>query len=264
MMTHPRLSVDAMCSFRWPFEREFALWKDMGVRHAGLLMNKIEHDAERYLDAMDEARIGISTMITAGFDLTNPATWEETRALQRRMIDLVANHSGHSIYFTTGRTVRCDWNEDLALFEEAVAPTVAYGRKRDVLASFEPSLRTSASFCTTLRDAIDVAERTGLKIVSDFGNNWMERDWAATVRRAMPHIALIQIGDIDIAGRGGRSHIGKGDLPVKRMIDDILRAGYDGVFDLEVVPADYSAETDEAELREGISAASALLYELGV
>ncbi|RYG88831.1 sugar phosphate isomerase/epimerase [bacterium] len=263
-MAHPRLSVDAMSSFRWPFEREFALWKDMDVRHAGLLMNKIEADAERNLSALDDAGIKISTMITAGFNLAEPSTWDETRALQRRTIDMVADHSGHSIYFTTGRTVRCDWNEDLALFAEAVAPTVAYGSERDVLASFEPSLRTSASFCTTLRDAIDVAERTGLKIVSDFGNNWMERDLPATLRRAMPHIALIQIGDIEISGRGGRSHIGKGDLPLKRMLDDILRAGYDGVFDLEVVPADYSAETDEAELRAGISAASALLYDVGI
>lgn len=263
-MTHPRLSVDAMCSFRWPFEREFALWNDMGVRHAGLLMNKIEGDAERNLTALDEAGIGISTMITGGFNLADPDTWEATRLLQRRMIDLVAEHSGHSIYFTTGRTVRCDWNEDLALFAEAVAPTVAYGRERGVLASFEPSLRTSASFCTTLRDAIDVAEETGLKIVSDFGNNWMERDFAATLRRAMSHIALIQIGDIEISGRGGRLHVGKGDLPLKRMLHDALKSGYEGVFDLEVVPADYTADTDEAELREGILAASALLYDLGI
>ena len=150
--------------------------------------------------------------------------------------------------------MRCDWNEDLAPVRRSCradrCPWPANGAS---LASFEPSLRTSASFCTTLRDAIDVAEKTGLKIVSDFGNNWMERDLASTLRRAMPHIALIQIGDIAISGRGGRSHIGKGDLPLKRMLNDVLKAGYDGVFDLEVVPADYSADTDEGELREGIN-----------
>lgn len=263
-MVHPRLSVDAMSSFRWPFEREFALWKDMGVRHAGLLMNKIEGDADRYLKAMDEAGIAISTLITGGFDLADPSSWDASRDQQRRMIDLVADHAGHSIYFTTGRTVRCDWNEDLALFAEAVAPTVAHGKKRGVIACFEPSLRTSASFCTSLRDAVDVAERTGLGIVSDFGNNWMERDLPATLKRAMPHIALVQIGDADISGRGGRLHVGKGNLPLMRMMNDVLKAGYDGVFDLEVVPLDYTAETDEAELREGIAAASKLLYGLGI
>ncbi|WP_158241488.1 hypothetical protein [Novosphingobium sp. TH158] len=47
-------------------------------------------------------------------------------------------------------------------------------------------------------------------------------------------------------------------------MQDVLDAGYAGVFDLVVVPADFSAETDEAELRAGIAAASALLDELGI
>lgn len=263
-MVHPRLSVDAMCSFRWPFARELALWSDMGVRNAGLLMNKIADDPDRQLGALDAAGIRISTLITAGFDLADRSSWDATRAMQATMLDLVAAHGGHSIYFTTGRTVNCDWDEDLALFAEAAAPTVAHARERGVIAAFEPSLRTSASFCTRLADAVEIAERTGLGIVSDFSNNWMERGLAQTLRRAMPHIALVQIGDIAISGRGGRSHIGQGDLPLKRMMGDVLDAGYEGVFDLEVVPADYTAETDEAELRAGIEAASKLLGDMGL
>ncbi len=263
-MTNARLSVDAMCSFQWPFERELALWTDMGVRHAGLLMNKIADDPETKLSALDRAGIRISTLITAGFQLTDRSTWDATRAAHRAMIDLVAAHEGHSIYFTTGRTVRCDWDEDCALFAEAVAPTVEHANRQGVLAAFEPSLRTSVSFCTTLSDAIEVAERTGLDIVSDFGNNWMERELPKTLTRAMPHIALVQIGDIVISGRGGRAHIGQGDLPLKRMMGDVLDAGYEGVFDLEVVPADFTAETDEDELRAGIQSASDLLDAMNI
>ncbi|TCM14603.1 sugar phosphate isomerase/epimerase [Novosphingobium sp. PhB165] len=263
-MIHPRLSVDAMCSFQWPFERELALWKDMGVRHAGLLMNKVAEDPDRHLGALDDAGIHISTLITAGFQLGDRSSWNAIRAVQKAMIDLVAAHKGHSIYFTTGRTVNCDWDEDLALFAEAVAPTVAHARECGVIAAFEPSLRTSASFCTTLADAIEIAETTGLGIVSDFSNNWMERGLRETLKRAMPHIALVQIGDIAISGRGGRSHIGRGDLPLQRMMSDVLDAGYEGIFDLEVVPADYTAETNEDELRAGISAASDLLHAMKI
>ncbi|QSR19658.1 sugar phosphate isomerase/epimerase [Novosphingobium sp. KA1] len=263
-MVHPRLSVDAMCSFQWPFERELALWKDMGVRHAGILMNKIVDAPESKLAALDDADIRISTLITAGFQLADPSSWDATRDVHRTMIDLVADHSGHSIYFTTGRTVNCDWDEDFALFREAVAPTVAHAQKRGVIAAFEPSLRTSVSFCTTLADAIEIADATGLGIVSDFSNNWMERGLPATLRRAMEHIALVQIGDIAISGRSGRSHIGQGDLPLQRMMGDVLDAGYAGVFDLEVVPADYTADTTEDELIAGIEAASELLYTMKI
>tara|TARA_R100000789_G_C2974345_1_gene141648 strand:- start:392 stop:676 length:285 start_codon:yes stop_codon:yes gene_type:complete len=92
---NPRLSVDSMSSYSWEFEREFALWKDLGVRHAGLLMNKIETDTDRRLAALDEAGIRISTIITAGFQLADCSTWDATRETQIAMIDLAAAHQGH-------------------------------------------------------------------------------------------------------------------------------------------------------------------------
>ena len=262
-MINARLSVDAMSSYSWSFARERAVWIDMGLRHAGLLANKVADDPSG-LDELDAAGIRISTLITGGFNLADRSSWDATRAMQRDAIDIVAERKGHSIYFTSGRTARHDWNEDLNLLAEAVAPTVDHGKQRGVFAAFEPTLRTSVSFVTTLADAIDVAERTGLGIVADFGNNWMERDLEERLRRAMPHIALMQIDDVDPSAAGGRVHVGSGNLPLRRWLSTVLDAGYTGVFDLEVVPADFAAETNEAELRKGIEAASALLDDLGI
>jgi hypothetical protein len=61
----------------------------------------------------------------------------------------------------------------LKLFAEAVAPTVAHAKTRGVLAAIEPSLRTSVSFVNILRYSIDVAELTGISLIADFGNMWM-------------------------------------------------------------------------------------------
>ena len=268
-MINPRLSVDAMCSFRWSFDQDLALWKEVGIRHAGLLIAKLQDDPEGKMKQLDEAGIRAATLITEAFELREPDSWDQTRAAQRAAIDLAAAHGGHSIYFTPGRTTGLSWNEDLDRLADAIAPTVAYGKERGVLASIEPSLRTSVSFINTLRDGIDAAERTGRSIVADFGNMWMERDFRETVARAVPHLALMQIGDVVVGsmGRpapGGRAHIGEGELPVERMMRDVLDAGYTEVFDLEVVPADFSGPTDEAALRRGIEAASKLLDDLGV
>ena len=267
-MIHPRLSVDAMCSFPWSFEQDLALWSDMGVRHAGLLISKLGDDPAARLAEVAAAGIGCATLITECFELREPDTWEATRAAHRKAIDLVAGIKGHSIYFTPGRTACTSWANDLERLAEAVAPTVAYAREMGVLAAIEPSIRTSVSFVNTLRDAIDVAEHTGLALIADFGNMWMERDFRETLARAMPHIALMQIGDVVIGatGRpapGGRAHIGQGELPLQRMMQDVLDAGYTGVFDLEVVAANFAAGCDEETLRAGISAASALLDAVG-
>jgi sugar phosphate isomerase/epimerase len=268
-MTNSRLSVDAMCTYPWSFAQDLALWSSTGVRHAGLLAFKLGDDPAARMAELTAAGIRCSTIITASFDLLAPDSWDSTRAAQCHAIDLAAAEKGHSIYFTPGRTTCISWVEDLNRLAEAAAPTVAYAKQRGVLAAFEPSLRTNVSFINNLRDAIDAAERTGLSIVADFGNMWMERDFRETLARAMPYIALMQIGDMVIGsgGRpapGGRAQIGKGELPLQRMLRDVLDAGYQGVFDLEVVPANAVAGCNEAELREGIEAASRLLDELGV
>jgi sugar phosphate isomerase/epimerase len=268
-MINHRLSVDAMCSYPWSFDQDLAVWSDVGIRHAGLLVSKLGSDPDASMERLTAAGIRASTLITEAFDLAAPQTWDATRAAHRLALDLMAKHGGHSIYFTPGRTTGASWSEDLERLAEAVAPTVAHAKANGILAAIEPSLRTSVSFVNTLRDAIDVATRTGISLIADFGNMWMERDFREVLVRAMPHIALMQIGDVVIgsSGRpapGGRAHIGEGELPLRRMMQDVLDAGYTGVFDLEVVPANFATGCDEASLRHGISAASALLDEMGI
>ena len=185
------------------------------------------------------------------------------------MIDQLAETGGHSLYFTPGRTTGAAWSDVLEIFARAVAPSVAYAKKRGVHLAIEPSLRTDVSFVNTVRDAVDVAERTGVEIVADFGNMWMERDVREVMRRAAPHIALIQICDAIIgeSGKpppGGRVHIGEGELPLHRLMHEVLDSGYMGVFDLEVLGPRIESEGYDSAVRRGVVSASALLSELGV
>lgn len=231
--------------------------------------SKLQDDPDAKFDRLTAAGIRASTIIISGFDLAEPESWDQTRAMHRAALDLVARHGGHSIYFTPGRTVDLSWSDDLDRFADAAAPTVLHARKLGIIAAIEPSLRTSVSFVNTLRDAIDVSERTGVGLIADFGNMWMERDFREVLARAMPHVALVQIGDLVIGspGRpspGGRVHIGDGELPLMRMMRDVLDGGYTGLFDLEVVPADFSKGGDEASVERGIAAASNFLAELGL
>lgn len=268
-MLNQRLSVDAMCTFNWPFEDDLELWSSMGVRHAAPLISKVDDDPLGKMAKLQAAGIACSTLIVGGHNLANRESWEATRAIHRGAIDAVASIEGHSIYFTSGRTVNFDWDADLELLAEAIAPTVAYGREMGVEVALEPTQLASVSFVTTLADAIEVAERTGLGLVADFANIWTERNLKDSLRRAMPHITLMQIDDIAIGSplsskSGGRTHVGEGELPLRRLMEYTLDAGYRGVFDLEVSPSDYTAPIAAEPVRRGILAASALLDEMGV
>ena len=225
-MTHPRLSIDAMSTFNWSFDQDLALWKEVGVHYAGLLISKIDDDPSAKFARLRAAGIQSATVIVGSFDLQHPETWEKTHANHAAIIDRVAETGGHSVYFTPGRTTGAAWGEVLEVFAQAVAPSVVYARQRGVRLAIEPSLRTDVSFVNTLRDAIDVAERTGVEIVADFGNMWMERDARQVLKRAGPHLALVQICDVVIGGYGrpapgGRVHIGEGELPLQRLMQEV-------------------------------------------
>src|SRR3984885_9924286 len=79
-VTHPLLSIDAMSTFNWSFDQDLALWRDMGVRHAGLLISKIEDNPAGKFARLRAAGIQSSTVIVNSFDLRNPGSWDKTRA----------------------------------------------------------------------------------------------------------------------------------------------------------------------------------------
>ncbi len=268
-LLHPRLSIDSLSSINWSFDQDLALWRELGVHHAGLLISKLAEDREAKVTRLRAAGIRPATLISRSFDLTAPPSWSETRQVLNESLGLVASMGGGSVYFTPGRTTGAPWRDVLDVFAEAVAPCVAHARHCGVPLAIEPSLRTDVSFVNTLRDAIDVAERTGLKLIADFGNCWMERDLREVLQRARPHICLVQICDVRIGGwgkpsPGGRVHIGEGELPLKRLMREVLDAGYQGLFDLEVLGPSIEAEGYAPALRRGVESASALLTEMGV
>jgi sugar phosphate isomerase/epimerase len=271
-MVHPRLSVNALSSYSWTFEQDLALWRSLGITWAGLIGAKLGEDFEGGLARLAEAGIRASTVIAAGFDLSAPDGWQASRAALRRVIDGVAAHGGWSVYITPGRTTFAPWSEVLEIFVRAAGPSADYARARGVRLAFEPSLRPDVSFINTVRDAIDAAEASGLGIVVDFGNCWMERDFRQVLLRAAPHITLVQVGDTQVGavqGPGqpaasGRVPFGEGDLPVARMLRDVKDSGYAGPIELELPGQLGETEGYEPVIRRGVDKAVRLFDELGL
>lgn len=271
-MFHPRLSINALSSYRWSFDEDLALWRELGVGWAGLIGAKCGDDLDSGLARLAEAGIRASTVIAAGFDLARPESWDEARGALNATLDTVAKYRGWSVYITPGRTTFAPWGEVLELFAEASAPCAAHAQAAGVRLAYEPSLRADVSFINTLRDAIDASERTGLGLVVDFGNCWMERDFRETVLRAAPHIALVQVGDTKVGGvlgpgmapAGGRVPFGEGDLPVERMLRDVRDSGYAGPIELELPGPLGESEGYASVIRRGAEKASAMFELVGL
>jgi sugar phosphate isomerase/epimerase len=271
-MTHPRLSVSALSSVRWSFADDLACWRELGVGWAGLMGAKLGDDLDARFTALAEAGLRASTVVVPRFDLSAPDSWDATRKTLRRWTDAVAKYDGWSLYLTPGRPTGAVWEQTLDTLADAVGPSVAYARDQGVRLAFEPSRRTEVSFVNTLADAVDVAERTGLGIVADIGNFWMERDLRATLLRAAPHIDLVQLTDVcigtvrspDDPPSGGRVPFGEGDLPIARILGDIKDTGYVGPLELELIGPLGDREGYAPVIRRGVAAADAMLGQAGL
>jgi sugar phosphate isomerase/epimerase len=263
-MTHPRLAVSEMCTYKSPFSDELQLWDELDIRLVGLLLMKVEvHGRDRALGALRDRSMTATTIITRNFDLSAPDSWDVTRADINRAVDLAVEVGGVP-YFTPGRRDGRTFDELMASLAEAVAPCVTFAEAKGVRLAIEPSLRTDQSFVHTLRDAIDVADAAGIGLVADLGNCWMERDVEATVRRAGPRIAAVQFADALFGttakpSPGGRVVPGDGDLDIQGFIEAIVASGYSGPFELEMVGPAIESEGPCDATRRAVGNATKLL-----
>ena len=127
------------------------------------------------------------------------------------------------------------------------------------------SLRLDYSFIFTLRDTLEVARRAGTDVVLELECCWYERGLKELVRENVDRIALVQISDFKIGSSTSpdRSVIGEGDIPLERLLDLILDAGYEGMFDLELVGPKITAEGYLSATRRSLERATDMLERLG-
>ena len=257
MTAHPRLSVSQMCTYAWPFAETLALWDELGVRHAGLILEMVDEPGRA---AVKQHSMTATTALTRNFDLAAPETWDVTRALLNQATDLAARLGGCP-YFTPGPSDGRPIGELTAALAQAAAPCVAYAESRGVRLAIEATGRADRSFVHTLRDGIEVAEQVGIGIVADLGICWMEPDFEDTVRRAGSRIAVVQISDA-VPGKSDHSDRvvpGDGDLDISAFIEATLEAGYTGAFELELVGPAIEAEGPARAVRRAVEHVSALL-----
>lgn len=264
MSPHARLSVSQMCTYPFTFAEDLALCEELGLRQIGLLISKVDdHGPEAAVADLAQRSMAATTVITGNFDLSAPESWAAARDDLNRIIDLAAQVGGCP-YFTPGPSDGRSIDELAAALAEAVAPCVAHAESRGVRLAIEPTLRPDRSFVHTLREGIEVADRAGIGLIVDLGNCWEEPDLENVVRRAGPHIAVVQICDVvtdtpQPPAPGDRAVPGDGDLAIGRFVEAALETGYAGAFELELVGPRIETEGYASATRRAVERASTLL-----
>ena len=259
MDLHPRLSVNPQVAGYRGFEDELRLWADLGVRRVGLMaMTLAPYGWDRGLAAARDAGLEVPYLVHGIYTaVTDDEGWKADLESLLACVKAAREVGASCVYFCTGPPGKATWEDAVSLFGERMQPVVAAARAAGVALAVENtlSLRTEISFIHSVRDAVIAARQIGIGICADTYACWVERGLRDTLRDNVDLLHLVQISDFKVGTmvQPNRWVPGDGDLPIERIIRDVVDSGYTGVFDLELLGPAIELEGGPSAVRRGVA-----------
>ncbi|HEY8216027.1 MAG TPA: sugar phosphate isomerase/epimerase [Acidimicrobiia bacterium] len=263
---HPQLSVSAVSSWQWTLDEDLAFWARAGIEHVGLSFRKLEEaGVERAVERIAAAGLRVSNVVELGWwDLADPGTWPQQQQRLAVAIDVAAVLGG-CLVLTTGPARGMEWDDAATRFSDAVAPVRGAAAAAGVSVTVEHTgpLRLDLSFCTSFTDGVDLARRAGVGLCMEVSSCFAERDLSRSIAGAGDVLGHVQLSDFVIGSLStpDRAVPGDGDIPLARIVEQVVAAGYEGPFELELVGPRIEREGYAAAIGRGVTALDALLVQ---
>ena len=256
----------------WSLDDDLAFYAAEGIDGVGVSLRKLE-DAPGGVDAaarrVASAGLRVTNLIGLGpFELTDPSGWPGHRDRLLAAVDAAAIIDAGCLVITTGPAGQLTWEAAADALAEAIGPVLAAAGTAGIPIALEHtnSLRADIGFVHRLRDALDLAARLAIGVCMEINACWAERGLADSISDGVAEnrIALAQVSDyvIGTLGTPDRAVPGDGDIPIERILGQLLAAGYDGAFDLELIGPRIEAEGYAPAIRRSVSALGAMLDRL--
>lgn len=262
---HERVSVSAICTFGLTLEEDLAFWREHGITNVGISVAKLErHGWDDGLARIVDAGLRVTNLIGLGpFHLAHPDRWGAQQERLVRAVQVARAVDAECLVFTTGPAGPLEWDAAANALETAITPVLAEARAAGVPFAIEHtnSLRVDVGFVHTLHDAIDLARRLDTGVCMEINACWAERNLAATIRDGVDALRLVQVSDFAVGTLSTPNRLvpGDGDIPLARIIGDVLDAGYPGCFDLELIGPAIDAEGYGTAVPRAVGALTQLL-----
>ena len=266
---HLRVSLSAISTFAWTLDPDLAFYEEAGIAAIGASLAKLEAAG---LDAgarrLHDAGLRVTNLIGIGpFVLSDPTQWGRQRDRVRRAVDAAEAVDAECLILTTGPAGHLSWEDAADALAAALAPVVDEARRRGIPFGLEHtnSLRVDIGFVHTLRDVVDLARRLDIGVCVELNACWAERGIGDTLREGVDTFRVVQVSDFAIGTLSTPNRLvpGDGDIPLERLLGQLLAAGYPGVFDLELIGPRIDEEGYAAASRRAVDAVGALLDGLG-
>jgi sugar phosphate isomerase/epimerase len=272
-VVHPRACVSAISTFTLPLPDDLAFWSAHGITNAGVSVAKLEafgweRGTELVVEAVGNGLRVVDLIGLGPFHLADETRWDRQRERLVRSIETAVAVGAPRIIFTTGPFAPLTWEEAADALERALTPVLREARAQNIDFAIEHtnSLRVDVGFVHTLRDAIALARRLDTGVCMELNACWAERALAATIRDGIDRIQLVQVSDFKVGTVASSQRLvpGDGDIPMRRILGELVTAGYSGFFELELIGDAIAAEGYDAAIPRAVDALDGLLRGLGI
>ena len=270
---HERLSVHAVCFPGATLSELAGFCRELGARRVSLVSDVLLKEglpaAQEALRTNNCSVESITHVFLPGRHLElREESWRDARDTLTRLIHDAKSLHARSIYMLTGGHGSLAWEEAAQAFRAALAPCVMQAKAAGIPLMIENSapLYADVHIAHTLRDAVTLAELADVGVCIDLFACWTEAGLRESIERAMPRCNLVQVCDYVYGDRSlpSRAVPGDGAIPVKRIVQWMLDAGYTGTFDIELIGPRIDAEGRVAAVRRAAENLGGILRSLGV
>jgi sugar phosphate isomerase/epimerase len=262
---HPAIAISPLADLRAGIAQDLDLCDDLGDLSYGLSRLKLGPDLELSAELVKRL-VGRVAYVHHSrlFTLDDEDRWAAQRTALIQSLELAHRTQATVVIATTGPAgALLTWEQAADAFTRAVAPVLPTARSLGVRICVEQTnvLRHDISFVTTLADLVTLAAHSGVAICADMFWSWRERDLAESIRLSIPDLGLIQVADYQLGTMSmpDRVVLGDGVIPFEWLVTQFAAAGYQGLWDLELLGPRIAHEGSASALRRGAQRMSEVL-----
>jgi sugar phosphate isomerase/epimerase len=265
---HPRVSLSAISTFAWDLDRDLAFYERAGITAIGASLAKLEAaGVDAGARRLRDAGLRVTNLIGLGpFRLDDPDQWPAQRARVERALDAATEIGAECMILTTGPAGALPWEDAADALESALEPVITEATARGIPFGLEHtnSLRVDVGFVHTLADAVDLARRLGIGVCVETNACWAERGLDRTIAAGVDTFRVVQVSDYAVGTHStpNRRVPGDGDIPFGRILGQVLAAGYEGCFDLELIGPHIDEEGYESACTRAVDVLGRMLDDL--
>lgn len=270
MQTHPRVSLSMLSHWNWTVDEDLAFYDREGVEVIGLSLAKMQAGGgwEQYVARIRDGGYRVTNVVGLGpIPWSDPGQRAAGLTRTRDALDAAVAFGAECMILTTGPAGSLTWEDAADAYVDTVGPVLEEYAGTGVRITLEHTngLRVDVGFLHTLHDAIDFARRLGVGVCMEINACWAERGLGATIAAAADTIGIVQLSDFAVGTMSTPNRLvpGDGDIPMERIVGQLLDAGYAGVFDLEMIGPRIEEEGYPSASARAVEYVGALLTRLG-